>query len=385
MQNFMLAVTDERLLPDLGAESFSFSCSMPTDQGYLKPQPDDVVWFVDATRDVARLLAAIQIDTVDIESDPKSNLYHGNRDLSRYLSRDTNAAPQLPAEWFSAFTNSLQPLELLRAMPLQVTELESVERASWRTSFGAIPTQIQTKVAMLIPHAFNSLDEALLDTERVLRRHYASDELSIDAFSSEANTPFESVSSALVQGFIRSGVIQILGDKRLPNVDLDLVEINPQDIWSRKFTPTDGTDSSRLFQKFLDGLEKTVAAEERHQKILKECVVWLASNGLTPLASSSVDLAYKVHGKVFAFEIKSATAESFLAQFEAGVMQIARYKWEFVSRGVDVNAGLIIELPETLSATADFESFAEFLGIDLLFWMAGEEFPKRVEGLIPLY
>jgi hypothetical protein len=270
-------------------------------------------------------------------------------------------------------------------MPLQVKELESVERASWRASFGAIPTQIQTKVAMLIPHTYNSVDEALLETERVLRRHFASDELSIDAFSSQANSPFASASNALVQGFIRSGVIEILGGKRLPNVDLDLVELNPQVIRSRKFTAPDVTDSAKLFGKFLDGLEKTSLAEERHQLILKECAYWLTSNGLTPLASSSVDLAYKVHGKVFAFEIKSASADSFLSQFETGVMQIARYKWEFVSRGVDVNAGLIIELPETVSATADFESFAEFLGINLLFWVSREAFPKRVEGLIPLY
>ena len=154
MPNFILAVTDERLLPDLVADSFSFACSTPTGKSYVMPEPDDVIWFVDATRDIARLLAAIQIDAVDIESDPTRNLYHGNGDFSRYMSRDRNAAPQLPAEWFSTLANSLQPLELLLAIPLQVAELESVERASWRTSFGAIPTQIQSKVAMLIPHVF---------------------------------------------------------------------------------------------------------------------------------------------------------------------------------------------------------------------------------------
>jgi hypothetical protein len=122
-------------------------------------------------------------------------------------------------------------------------------------------------------------------------------------------------------------------------------------------------------------------AESRHQEILLDCVLHLNNSGFNALESESVDLAFYDHGRLRLFEIKSSNLENFSRQFESGLIQIAKYRWVFSSRGKSAAAGLIIELPLGGKPDPDLESFASSLDIELLYWDQGKSWPDRVEGL----
>jgi hypothetical protein len=133
----------------------------------------------------------------------------------------------------------------------------------------------------------------------------------------------------------------------------------------------------------LENIEiKIERAERRHQEILEDCSLELAKRNISALNSDSVDLAFKIGSDLTLIEIKSATKDNFTSQFDKGLIQIARYRWEFSAHHYPIRACLLIEKPIGLDISEDFANFAETLGIDVLFWDSTKPWPEKVTNLV---
>jgi hypothetical protein len=160
-------------------------------------------------------------------------------------------------------------------------------------------------------------------------------------------------------------------------VDLTFVEINPDNIFSRKFFTLKGS----IDLSFLK--DKTEVAEERHQAILKDLVTYLKKIGLSPSETQSIDLAIKFQSNhICLVEIKTSNDLNFLRQGEHALIQLLRYKLAIRKAGWNsINCAIVIEINKNSSLQCELEALAKEIGIQIFYYDKELDWPNRVSGL----
>jgi hypothetical protein len=135
--------------------------------------------------------------------------------------------------------------------------------------------------------------------------------------------------------------------------DATLLPLDPDRVFARTYR------SSKSFMDIRLGLEKTQAAERFHQALVRRLARGLMANGVQPLATRSLDLAFVRTGVTHIVEVKSAYPENYISQFLKGLSQLLYYEAELRIAGPGDFVGHLVlgvvapvEEPAALSATA---------------------------------
>lgn len=167
------------------------------------------------------------------------------------------------------------------------------------------------------------------------------------------------------------------GQGQSPVVDINLLPIDPDRIYARKFVarcqnPIDLADIA----------EKTEHAEKRHQDMLRDIVIRLKNLGFSPLQSSSIDLFVAAKSTFFLFELKSATAQNIMSQAAKGAFQLGCYMNALV--GERCSSGKLVLVLET-TGVPRLDSYVfdvlRTLGLSALFYDISKPWPNRLAGL----
>ncbi len=157
-----------------------------------------------------------------------------------------------------------------------------------------------------------------------------------------------------------------------PNVDVNFELIKPDQIFARKYIAA--TDA------FLEDnrLEKTENAEKRHQLMLKDISERILALGLSPLQSTSIDLAIKRNNLYSFFELKTTNCQNAISQAGKGVFQLGMYSTAAKQAGLILSDVFLIVEP----INNEFDSFlyesVKSLGIKLIFYSAQKPWPERL-------
>lgn len=164
---------------------------------------------------------------------------------------------------------------------------------------------------------------------------------------------------------------------RKPTVDINLLPIEPDRIYARKFiarcqNPID----------LADIVEKVEHAEKRHQDILRDISTHLKTMNFLPLQSTSLDLFVSTLHGFSIFEIKTATPLNILSQAAKGIFQLGCYKNALQEAGYDnCNLALVMEA----TGASELESYATNIlhsfDIKVLFYNHSKSWPGRLKGL----
>lgn len=160
-----------------------------------------------------------------------------------------------------------------------------------------------------------------------------------------------------------------------PMVDTFLEEIDPESISPRTFVASAESYS-------MDWLDKTNDAEEAHERILKDIVIYLRSNGFKVSKSRSFDLFAEKSDTRLLFEIKSTTNKNTSAQGEKGIVQLLRYA-SAVSN-VDMNGvvfNLLLQASDQNGVLKHLTNMAERSGIRLWLYDDKQDWPTRIHGV----
>ena len=371
--SWLLGVRNEMHLP-VHTPPFNFQIKIPTNVVKLAPEIGDFIILALIAPDGARVDSRIRIDEIEIEND---HLAVTGDPLESVVYSDAGNRP--PTE----ISLEISPDEL-RFVELEDDDIQSIQssvKAKWRTTFGEVPAAIKEVALAYSPKSVDSEFELTRSIEIGLRRSFIEESMIVTGGIPADKTPHSAVATILAKWALARNLVEVRASDSFwaQSVDLDLREATESDLKARSFK-TPELDPAKLE----DAAKKLARAEERHQFILADCVHFLRSIEIIPLLSSSVDLAIKRGSKLRVFEIKSSTAENFNSQFEKGLIQVARYKWEFESKFDPVLAALIIELPESSETVADeYFEFAEYLGIGLFLWDPSKEWPSRINNFNP--
>lgn len=160
----------------------------------------------------------------------------------------------------------------------------------------------------------------------------------------------------------------------VPDVDTELESVDVKKIIARKFVCTDAAESN-----FLDALEKTEAAEERHQCILRDLCEFFRGKGMEPAQSRSVDLAIREKDVLYIFEIKTANSENVFSQTAKGVFQLATYSREFLREGeASVRKILVVEEKFGVEIRDFISDVVRDLGMEVIFYDEKRDWPERL-------
>jgi hypothetical protein len=132
-------------------------------------------------------------------------------------------------------------------------------------------------------------------------------------------------------------------------VDVALVPLNPDSVVARRFLQTDGEVDLPA------QLEKIERGEIVHQRTVRRLARGFSAIGLTPLASTSIDLAFALPGGLVLMEVKSVHPQNIVSQLLSAVGQLLFYESEFAdAEGSRTICGHIIlasehplQIPET--------------------------------------
>ena len=303
-------------------------------------------------------------------------LIRGNPSTSEYISPSISDWQEIDV-----------PEKALAAATLVGFQLEEPEisllnerlRSRWRISFGEIPTRIVSKALESAPRFAASLTSLASVVETTLRSNFATSDLHMTPSDRQTSTPFSSAATLLASFFAQRSQVEIEPSRiRMPNVDLALRPSTIQDFVARSRT---GATIPSVFD--IDAAnQKIERAELKHQEILADCATYLRDLGITPLSSASADLAFTFGTNLHLYEIKSATSDNFNAQFEKGLLQIARYRWEFAPHFSPIRPCLVIEKPEGISIPDMYFDFADSLGVVLLLWDEAKPWPDRIDNFV---
>lgn len=158
-----------------------------------------------------------------------------------------------------------------------------------------------------------------------------------------------------------------------PEIDLSLVPINPNDIKIRKFVARRSTLSVN------EMLQKTEAAEKRHQDMLRDISSYLLKNSVEVFQSESIDMAIKQESGLIVFELKSINESNAFSQVAKGFFQLLFYADALSQCGVTVvGKGLIVESNMTDQMSAIFSRILANAGIELYLYDQNQQWPLRV-------
>jgi hypothetical protein len=162
---------------------------------------------------------------------------------------------------------------------------------------------------------------------------------------------------------------------RAPNVDAELCEIVPENIYAREYV------SDVLEVRSIDeALYKTEKAEAIHQAILKDISEYLIANGITPYESSSIDLLFCAKGLVNIIEIKSSNGNNILSQASKGAFQLACYLNEIKKDYDNLSACLVLQVVQSSELQMYVAEALSTLGIKVFFYDPSLSWPSRIKG-----
>lgn len=374
LKSLLVSFTDEQLGMDASIRPFNFELVIPEEfKTYLTSDVDTV--YLGLHR-FEKFAVGAALRNISISELDEQLVVSGDPSFSEIFSAES-------ANWISA--TGLSRLAGLGVVSLwdfpgeQETVFQELAMSKWKVAFGAVPRDVTNKALDYSPHSANTRDEILASIEIGLRRNFCSDELHIAPELRGRADPFKSVAQILTGSFIDNGIVNLEPNTgQMSHVNIDLRPISDADLRVRvrknRSVPTISD---------LENIEiKIERAERRHQEILEDCSLELAQRKISALNSDSVDLAFKIGSDLTLIEIKSATKENFTSQFDKGLIQIARYRWEFSAHHYPIRACLLIEKPIGLDISEDFANFAETLAIDVLFWDSTKHWPERVTNLV---
>lgn len=149
-------------------------------------------------------------------------------------------------------------------------------------------------------------------------------------------TSIESYSARFVKSNISNGLRKYYTDCMLRTFTEDDLSAREM-IWNK---------NSFSEEKLVDGLLKTNLAEQRHQEILRQLISQFTLMGMTPLGSSSIDLAIEFDDTIALFEIKSTTLDNYKDQALKGCGQLAEYAFNLSNKtNKKIFKFLILEVP----------------------------------------
>jgi hypothetical protein len=373
VRHWLLGVKNLNLLPRNEAP-FNFQVKVPLTAMDEIPRVDDWLYLANLANPYASLNSALKISSVEVHNDV-SYISGDPRFSVVFSSASDNPEFQISLPGFP------DEIRLVSIGPETIQRIQASRRARWKTSFSEIPAMVREVALTYAPKSTASESELAEAIEVGLRRNFAENQLVVSGAIPNGQNPHSATALNLSRWLIAREIVEVRGKNAfwVQSVDLDLREVSDSDLNTRSFsTPT--VDADRATQ----AAAKLDRAEARHQFILADCVNYLNSLGISPLLSNSVDLAIKRGGKLRLFEIKSATQENFNSQFEKGLIQASRYKWEFADKFSPVLASLIIESPgQNLEIADEFFEFAEYLNIGLLIWDESKPWPNRISNFDP--
>ena len=141
-------------------------------------------------------------------------------------------------------------------------------------------------------------------------------------------------------------------------------------------------DSRMLPRKFVAGervrafpMEKTQAAENKHQAIARALRDFFIGRKISPMLTGSIDLAARIRGELWIFEIKSASQKNFESQARSGIIQILEYKmWMEQHESSAIRPALVISSISSSAREAYIKNLAEFAGVDIVFYNPPAQF-----------
>ena len=160
-----------------------------------------------------------------------------------------------------------------------------------------------------------------------------------------------------------------------PVVDTFLEEIDPDKI-SPRTCVAKAPDSS------LEWLDKTNDAEQAHEQILKDVVLYLRSKGFKLYKTRSFDLFAEKDGARFLCEIKSANSFNTVSQGEKGVVQLLRYSIAFADdKANGIRFFLLLQDSGQAAIHQYLSKMAARAGSELWLYDGKREWPQRILNL----
>lgn len=205
----------------------------------------------------------------------------------------------------------------------------------------------------------------------------------ISEYGQQKNDIFASIlgyldpSSLLVsESILRSNEKQYIKLFRKPFVDINIVPIDPDKIYARKYIAHENN-----YMNLSDAIEKTEHAEKRHQDIVRDLAGRLLIIGMTPMQSSSIDLLIQNENYYIAFEIKSSNSENLLSQSAKGAFQLACYRKALIDEGYVVKyLGLVLEKVASNEINKYIYEILKSNGVRTFYYNKDVDWPERVKG-----
>lgn len=160
-----------------------------------------------------------------------------------------------------------------------------------------------------------------------------------------------------------------------PVVDTFLEEIDTDKISPRTFVAK-APDSS------LEWLDKTNDAEQAHEQILKDLVLYLKSKGFKVYKTRSFDLFAKKADLQYLWEIKSANNFNSVSQGEKGIVQLLRYSTALMD-GDENNIKFLLLLQDSGQHAVHryLSKMAGRAGSELWLYNEDKDWPNRISSL----
>ena len=157
-----------------------------------------------------------------------------------------------------------------------------------------------------------------------------------------------------------------------PSVDTFLEDIDPETIAPRSFV-------ARSTATAFDWLDKTSQAEEMHERILKDVVLYMKGKGYSVKKSRSFDLFAERGGERLLIEVKSTTSDNLTAQGEKGIIQLLRYS-SALSKEACKDLRFVVLLQDQPQALVleYLSNMAARVGFELCLYSQGKNWPERL-------
>lgn len=367
-----IIIFDGSLLPSIfPAKPFNFVIQLPDYLGDLQRFKTILLGVAEGTSlrifaEFANCLSTVAGESRRLMGDPANSFYFG---ISEHRT--------LPNLDLRGFVRRAEFAVNIAEIPVDTwEEYLQTRKLAFTYKFGAIPPEVHRVALESLPRFVSDKQQAVQAINQGLRASFTAREIHGHS-GSPASTPFDQVSEALAARFISERSVEL--SSYMPGIaltDMTLTMATEENIKVREYRRSLATNT----HESLDLLQR---AEQRHQEIVLDCANWLRRNRITPLMSNSFDLAFQIDSGLAVVEVKSATESNFASQFEKGLMQSLRYRWQASSHVSRVVSKLVIELPpEYRGATmSEFCEFSEHLGISLAFWDPSKEWPERTPHL----
>lgn len=278
------------------------------------------------------------------------------------------------------FNKLIKENELASFAPPEKATLRKIQKTGFADLAHAAPDQLQLTLRSLafgdavhsqtFPKPLSALGGiALSILEETLPKFDTREAISIiaslDPLAGEQTTP--------------RPVVDVLEASRSqpPSVDTFLEDIDPDAIAPRSFVARSTASAS-------DWLDKTAQAEEAHERILKDVVLYMKGKGYSVKKSRSFDLFAEKGSERLLFEVKSTTSKNLIAQGEKGIIQLLRYSSALPKdRSKGLRFAVLLQDQPQASVMEYLANMAARVGFELWLYREDMLWPDRLTLLKP--